>query len=146
MRVVAADAGPFAERLRGAAGGAGVLVVEGDMVVNVIADRLHARVSGSRAAEELPSRLRQQIGFAIAAAQQENEGLFGQILYGVLPGGGHNLIRLAAVSDDGVGRQAEAARGREDAVAPVSEGVAVAGDRNGWLGSEAIGDDDVGGA
>ena len=57
MRVVAANAGPFAESLRGAAGGAGVLVVEGNMVMNVIADCLHARVPGSRAAEELPGRL-----------------------------------------------------------------------------------------
>ena len=96
-------------------------------------------------AEELPGRLRQQIGLTIAAAQQEHEGFFGQILHGVLPGGGHNLIWLAAISDDAVGRQAEAARRREDAVAPVSEGVAVAGDRNGWLGGEAIGNDDVGG-
>ena len=81
MRVVAADAGPFVESLRGAAGGAGVLVVEGNMVMNVIADCLHARVAWSRAAEELPGRLRQQIGLAIAAAQQEHEGFFGQILH-----------------------------------------------------------------
>src|ERR1019366_2289810 len=32
VRVVAADAGPFVESLRGAAGGAGVLIVEGNMV------------------------------------------------------------------------------------------------------------------
>ena len=100
MRVVAADAGPLVESLRGAAGGAGVLVVEGNMVMNVIADCLHARVPWSRAAEELPGRLRQQIGLTIAAAQQEHEGFFGQILHGVLPGGGHNLIWLAAISDD----------------------------------------------
>ena len=114
--------------------------------MNVIADGLHARVPWSRAAEELPGRLRQQIGLAIAAAQQEHEGFFGQILHGVLPGGGYNLIRLAAISDHAVGRQAEAARGREDAVAPVSESVAIAGNRNGWLGGQAIGNDDVGGA
>ncbi len=82
MRVVAADAGPFVESLRGAAGGAGVLVVEDNMVVNVIADCLHARVARSRAAEELPGRLRQQIGLAIAAAQQEHEGILGKILHG----------------------------------------------------------------
>ena len=85
MRVVAANAGPLIESLRGAAGGAGILVVEGDMVMNVIADGLHARVPWSRAAEELPGRLRQQIGLAIAAAQQEHQGIFGQILHGVLP-------------------------------------------------------------
>jgi hypothetical protein len=45
-----------------------------------------------------------------AAAQQEHENLFGQILHGVLSGGGHDWIRLIAVPDDAVGRQAEAAR------------------------------------
>ena len=144
MCVVAANARPFVESLHGATGGAGILVVEGNMVMNVIADCLHARVPWSRAAEELPSRLRKQIGLAIAAAQQEHEGFFGQILHGVLPSGGHNLIWLAAISDYAVGRQAEAARRREDAMAPVSEGVAIADDRNGWLGGEAIGDDHVG--
>ena len=79
---------------------------------------------------------RQQIGFTIAATQQEHKSFFGQILYGVLPGSGHHFIRLAAISDDAVGRQAEAARRRKDAVAPVSERVAVGGDRNGWLGGE----------
>ena len=70
MRVVAADAGPLVESLRGAAGGAGVLVVECNVVMNV-SRRWPARASilGRRAAEELPGRLRQQIGLAIAAAQ-----------------------------------------------------------------------------
>ena len=126
MRVVAADAGAFVECLRGAARGAGILVVEGDVVMNVVADGLHARVPRSRAAEELPGRLRQQVGLAIAAAQQEYEGFFGQILHGVLPGVGHNFIRLAAIVDYAVGRQAEAARRRENAMALVSEGVAIA--------------------
>ena len=128
MCVVAANAGPFVESLRGAAGRAGVLVVEGDMVMNIIADGLHARVPWSRAAEELPSRLGQQIGLAIAAAQQEHEGFFGQILHGVLPGGGHNLIWLAAISDYSVGRKAEASCRREQAVAEISEGVAIVAD------------------
>src|ERR1035441_3322517 len=74
MREVAADAGPFVESFRGTAGGAGVLVVEGDMVMNVIADCPHPRVPWNAAAEELPCRLRQQIGFTIAAAQQEQIG------------------------------------------------------------------------
>ena len=53
-----------------------------------------ARIPWSRAAEEVPGRLRQQIGFTIAAAQQEYEGIFGQILHGVLPGGGDHVRRL----------------------------------------------------
>ena len=101
MRVVAADADPFVESLRGAAGGAGVLIVEGNMVMHVIADGLHARVAWSRAAEELPGRLRQQIGLAIAAAQQEKESLLGQILHRILPrtGTAQHFVRQSAVRE-----------------------------------------------
>src|ERR1700676_3319826 len=109
VRVIAADAGPFAESLRGAACGACVLIIEGDMVMNVIADCLHARVTRSYGAEKLPGCLRQQVGLTIAAAQKEHEGLFGQILDRVLPGCGHNLIQLAAIPDHAVGSKAQAA-------------------------------------
>ena len=146
MRVVAADADPFVESLSGAAGGARVLVIKGNMAMHVIADRLHARVSWGRAAEQLPCRLRQQVGLAIAAAQQEHEGFLGQILHGVLPGCGHHLIGLAAISNYAVGRKAEAARGRENPMAPVPEGVAIFADGKPWLDGEAIGNDDIGGA
>src|SRR5208282_4106964 len=61
VRVVPADARAFAESFRGATRGAGVLIVEGNMSVNVIADRLHARMTGTSAAKQLPSRGRQQI-------------------------------------------------------------------------------------
>ena len=40
--------------------------------------------------------------------------------------------------------RAEAARGCEDAMAPVSEGVLIAGNRNEWLSGQASGNDDVG--
>jgi hypothetical protein len=53
---------------------------------------------------------------------------------------------LAAISNYPVGRKAEAARRRKDAVAPVSEGVAIAANRDGWLGGETIRNDDVGSA
>jgi len=54
MREVAADAGTFAEGVGSASGSAGVLVIEGDVVMDVIADGLHARIAGRGAAEELP--------------------------------------------------------------------------------------------
>src|SRR5690349_13911805 len=54
MRVVPTDTDPFVESLRGAASGAGVLIVEGNMIMNIIANSLHARVAGGHAAEELP--------------------------------------------------------------------------------------------
>ena len=145
MCVVAANARPLVESLRRATGGAGVLVVESNMVMNVITDGLHAGESLSRAAEKLPSHLRQQIGLTIAAAQQEHKRFFGQILYGVLPRVGNNLIWLAAIFDDTIRRKSEATRRREDAMASVSESVVIAADRNRWLGGEAVGNDKVGG-
>ena len=143
MRIVAADAGPFVESLKGAAGGSGVLVVECDVVMNVIADGLHARIPWSYMAEELPGSLRQPVGLTVAAAQQEHENFFRQILHGVLPGPEHDFIGPAVVTDDAVGRQANSARGRKHAVALVSERVAVCGNRNRWLGDKAIGNNDV---
>jgi len=145
MHVVAADPGSCVIGLHCAAGCTGVLVVEGNVIMNIIADRLHARVAGSCAAEELPGHLRQQVSFAIATAKQKDQGFFWQRLHRVLPGVGDNLIGLIVVSDDRIGSQAEAARRRQAAVTPVSKGVMVAGDRNGRLGDEAVGDDEVGG-
>jgi len=91
----------------------------------------------------LPGRFRQQIGFAIAAAQQKHEGLFGQILHGILPGIPHNFIGLAAVSNDAVGRQTQPPRRREDTLAQVTKGIPVAVDRDPRLGGKPLGDDDV---
>ena len=71
VRVIAADAGPLLESLPGRLRGAGVLVTEGDMLMDEIADGLDAFPSGGRLAEEVPSYLGQQIGLAISAPQQE---------------------------------------------------------------------------
>src|SRR6185369_9079211 len=101
--IVAADPASSMENLRCTARGASVLVVEDNMVVNVIADRLHSRISWRHAAEELPGRLGQQIGLAITAAQQEHQILFRQILNGVLPSGGHDLIKLPAILHHAIG-------------------------------------------
>src|ERR1035441_10176418 len=73
MRAIAANAGPFFEGLRGAAGRPGVLVVEGNMAMNVIAEGWPGRVARRPAAKEPPSRLAQKVGLAIAAPQQEHE-------------------------------------------------------------------------
>jgi len=71
VRVIAADAGPLLKSLPGRLSGAGVLVTEGDMLMDEIADCLDAFPSGGRLAEEVPSYLGQQIGPAISAPQQE---------------------------------------------------------------------------
>jgi hypothetical protein len=50
---------------------------------------------------------------------------------------------LAAISNYPIGGKAEAAGGREDAVALVSEAIAIAANRDGWLGGEPIRDDEI---
>ena len=63
-----------------------------------------------------------------------------------LPGAGwvgFDLSLIHIFPDNPVSREAEAARRREEAVAPVSEGVAIAANRDGWLGGEPIRDDEI---
>ena len=62
----------------------GVLVVERNMFMHVIENRLDAWVPWSRAAEELPSCIREQIDLTIATAKQEDKGLIWQRSDGVL--------------------------------------------------------------
>ncbi len=145
MRVIAAYAGPLIKGFYGTASGAGVLVVKCNMIVNVVADGLNSRVSWSHVAEELPCGLRQPVGLTITAAQQKHENLFRKAFHTVLPGREAPFICLAAVPDDAVGRQTDAARRSKSAVTPVSEPIAVATERNERFRDETVGNDDVGG-
>ena len=62
-------------------------VTEHDVVVDEVADRLHAAPARRRElAKSLPGGLGQPIGLAIAAAQQIDQDLSRQILHGVLAG------------------------------------------------------------
>ena len=54
MRVVAADALALFERLPRGSRRSGVLVVERDVAMDVVADRLHASGAGGRSAEQIP--------------------------------------------------------------------------------------------
>ena len=143
MRVVAADAGSFVENLQRGARGAGILIVECNAVMNVIADRLHARIPRSHTTEELPGSLRQYVGLTIAAAPQEYENLLGQVLHGVLADPGRHFIGLAGVVYDAIRRQAYATRGRNPTVALVSECVTIAGEKKEWVGDKTIGNNNV---
>ena len=100
VRVITADAGSPFESLPGRLRGAGVLVTKGNMLMDEIADSLDAPPSGGRFAEEVPSHLGQQIGFAISASQEEHQGLLGQVLRRVLLGrGGDHIWRTRIVHD-----------------------------------------------
>ena len=80
MREVAAYAALFAIGLGGGAGRPRQPVVEGDVIVHEIADRLNARQAKRRVAEQPPRLVRQQVAFAIAAGQQEQQRIGRQVL------------------------------------------------------------------
>jgi len=100
VREVAADSSSLVESFPGRLGGPRILVAEGDMVMDIITDRLNPSPSRRRLTEKLPSRFGQPICFAISAAQQVDQSLFGQICYGVLLSRGNNDIRFARISYD----------------------------------------------
>ena len=64
-----------------------LLVVERDVAMDVVADRLNAVPARRRLPEEVPRRLRQPVGVAVPAAEQEDQRLLGQVLH-------RNLLRL----------------------------------------------------
>ena len=88
VRKVAADALAFVEDFPGRHRRARMLVAEGDVAMDEIADRLNACPARRRVAEEVPGRLGQAVGLAVAAAQEKNQRLVRQILYRVLPAEG----------------------------------------------------------
>src|SRR5437763_7579539 len=61
MRIVAADAAPLLESLRGRARRPRVLVTEANVIMHVAADRLHARPAEGRAAEQVPGNVREDV-------------------------------------------------------------------------------------
>ena len=102
-----------------------MLVAEGDAVVDVVADRLHARPAGRRAAEQRPGGVGKPVGVAVAAAQQEDEHVVRQVLDRVLLGVRHDRVGQAGVADQEVRRDRQPPLGRHDARADVAEAVAV---------------------
>ena len=84
MRVVAADALALVEGLPRGSRRARVLVAERDVVMDVVADRLHAAGAGGRLPNSSQAMSGQPIGLAVSAAEQEDERLFGKVLDRVL--------------------------------------------------------------
>ena len=110
-----------------------------------VADRLDPRPARRRLAEQLPGDVGQPIGLAIAAAEQKDQRLLGQILDrdAARPRARpHRAGRCRRT--DAVGRQPHAAGGRDDPAAPVAEAVAIGRDRHGGIGGQVIRHDDVG--
>jgi len=70
------------------------------MLMNEVANGLDASPSSGRFAEQAPSHLGQQIGFAIPASQEERQGLLRKLLHLVLMGVCSHNIRLTRVIHD----------------------------------------------
>ena len=108
-----------------------------------IADGLDALPAGRRLPEQVPCRLRQQVGFAVPAPEQKQQGLFGERLHWPLLEPGQYRVGSAAVGYDSIAAQSELSSGCHDAAAPVSEGIPIGRDRNGRTEHEVVGLDDV---
>src|SRR5947209_20507950 len=79
MGVIAADTLAFLISLPRRLAGAGVLISERDVTVHEIADRLDPRPARRRLLEQLPGDFRKPVGLAIAAAEQIDQGVRGQV-------------------------------------------------------------------
>src|SRR6185312_17473921 len=125
MREITADAGPVIKSFQRCAGHARVLVAEREMSVNVVADCLHTAPSRWRLPKKIPRRLRQPIGFAIPAPEQEDKRLLGQVRHRNLLRLGNDDVGQAGIADERIGRDTRAALGRNNASAPVAEAVSI---------------------
>src|SRR5205823_9334184 len=120
MRVIAADAPLLVEGLPRCPGRSCVLVAEGDVAVDVIANGLNAPRAGGRLAEQAPRQFGQSIGLAISAAEEKDEALAGKIFDGVLPIRRCDPIGRTRIVHDRTGGQPELTLRGNDSAAPVA--------------------------
>ena len=125
------------------AGHAGVLVAERDMSVNVVADCLNAPPSRRCLPKEIPRRLGKPIGFAVAAAQEEDKRVLGQVWHGHLLCAGNDDVGQARVVDERIGGDARASLGRNNAGAPVAEAVPIGCHRDRRVDHQVITTDEI---
>jgi len=71
-----------------------MLIIEANMAVYEVADRLHPAPARRRITEERPRLLHQEIGLAISAGEQVYESLMGKIGHRVLFGTEINPVRF----------------------------------------------------
>ena len=147
VSVIAADALALAVGLPCGLGRAGMLVAEGDVAMDEIADRLDARPPRRCPSRTVASAISgKSVGLAIAATQEIDEGVRGQVFNGVLNGRRESGIRQAAVTNHAVGGEAHPPLRRDHAAAPVAEHVAIGCDLDRRHGGEEVRHDDIGGA
>ena len=102
MGEVAADADPFAIGFIGRARVSRILITEGQMGMDEVADGLHARPARRRRSEHIPGDLAQLVCFAIATAKEVGETFIRQLRDRRLGRVGNDLVRRAVVLDDAV--------------------------------------------
>lgn len=146
MGEVAADADTFLIGLKGGAGGAGLQIVKLDMVMDEIADGLHAAPAGDIIAEQVPGNLAQAVGFAVAAAVQKGQAGVGQRGDGDFPRGEICLFGQAAIFDCGIAPNGQVALRGDHAAAAVAEEVEIGGGWNWRIGECGFGHPDISGA
>ena len=138
MGKVAANAAALCKGLESSSGGAGMLVAERQVVVHEVADGLHPWPAGRCVSEEAPGIVGQAIGFAVAAAEQEQQGLRRQVLHLVLESARIDRIGCSEAAHDSIDSEGELARRGNKTAAPVAEAVAITLYRNGGQRNQAI--------
>src|SRR5207344_1012891 len=108
-----------------------------------IAYGLDALPARRRRLEQVPDRLQQQIGLAIPAPEQEEQGLLGERLHGPLLEPRRDQVGIAGVGDDSIAAQPELSRGRHEAAAPVAERVSIGRDWTRRREHKVVGLDEV---
>jgi hypothetical protein len=93
--------------------------------------------------EERPRGLGELVRFAVAAGEQVDQVLGGQVPHVHLRGLRSNEVLNRRTCDDGVGAQAHDAGGCGEAAAQVTEAVEVGLHRNPWLGDDLVGSEQV---
>lgn len=144
MGIVTADADSFVECFQRGARHARVFIAEHDVVMDVVADRLHAAPARRGMLKQLPRNGRQAIRLTVAAAEQKQQRLFRQVLYRQLSRLRGEHVRRAGVVDDGIGRNADTALRRDDARTPVAETVAVSRARDRRIEHQVVAADQIG--
>ena len=112
--------------------------------VDEIADRLDATPAGRGVAEQLPGDRQQALGIAVAAPEQKDQRLLGQRLDRRLLRARRDDVRQSGVVDQRIGADSSHAGRRDDAAAPVAEGIAIRADRQRRDRDQVIRPDDIG--
>jgi hypothetical protein len=96
--------------------------------------------------EEVPRRLRKEVGIAIAAAEEKNQSFLGQFLDRMLYRVGNGLLKLAGISNHAVSFEFYSSSGSDQAATPIAKGVAIRRDGHERLSCQDIRDDNVSGS